>query len=360
MFDFNSLNIEQKKQVVQGFFVRNGEITQHNEGMCGDIFIIDQGETTIPRYVCIKISKLLKNESQIDASKRFVKELNTQLLFFFHPFVHWLFDIEVFEEMPIAAYYRYWGSDLALLIKQNQLSQISKLSIMLYSCLGLKHCYERGLICHQDLKPANIFIQDISNDYKNLPDFDILQLALIADFGLANASKEIQIFDGSRPYMAPEQWSKDVLSQATDIFALGVIFYELLTDGFHPIGIRLNKFWPKPENGNSKKYTKEKEWKKWIDKKCQIKEKKDIKEIEFIEQMLSQDPKLRPNIDEVINFLFSRIKDLDSEVFHSIKKLISELTKNSINLPLEQQWPYLDYKWKRVNQFINKETDASH
>lgn len=115
------------------------------------------------------------------------------------------------------------GNDLANLIKTSQPSQVTKLSLLVYTCIGLRHCYEKGLIAHQDLKPANNFIQNINGNFVGQPDLDIYEFAIVADFGLVNTFKE-DIFDGSRPYMAPEQWNKNELSQATHIFALGVIF----------------------------------------------------------------------------------------------------------------------------------------
>lgn len=81
-------------------------------------------------------------------------------------------------------------------------------------------------IVHRDLKPANIFLEDGS-----------IERPLIMDFGLSllDESQTEGSTAGTPRYMAPEQ-HEGVATARSDIFALGVIAYELLTGGVHPIG----------------------------------------------------------------------------------------------------------------------------
>jgi eukaryotic-like serine/threonine-protein kinase len=241
-FNFYELEDKFKRIILEGFYGR-GECVLNTSGLCGEIYVFDQGVNSIPRYSCIKLPKPIKNVSNEQTASRFIRELQLQLSFYHNKFVHWAFDFDTVFNIPVASF-RYWGNDLASLIKTTQPSHVTKLSLLIYICVGLKHCYCKGLIAHQDLKPANIFIQNIKSDFVGLPDLDIYDFAIVADFGLANAFIDYQVFDGSRPYMAPEQWNKNVLTQATDIFALGVILFELMTNGYHPVGIKLSDFWP--------------------------------------------------------------------------------------------------------------------
>jgi serine/threonine protein kinase len=221
---------------------------------------------------------------------------------------------------------------------------------MAYTCAGLRHCYNNGLIVHQDLKPSNIFLRNMRKGFRDLPDLDIYNFALIADFGLADASLEAKIFDGTRPYMAPEQWNKTDLSPSTDIFAIGVILYELITDGHHPVGIKLQDFWPYPKDGKSKKWTRENAWKKWVDQGCKIDDctsQLDSKVLTFIKTMISTNPASRPTIDEVIAFLLELIERECETSYTQVESLINYYDQQVSNGSLEKTWPCLYRKWKR-------------
>ncbi len=90
---------------------------------------------------------------------------------------------------------------------------------------GLEFAHEQGVV-HQDLKPANILIDDRQGR------------ALVADFGIAK-TKHIEFFArglvvGTPNYLAPEQAAARETDRRTDIYAMGVILFELLA-GFLPV-----------------------------------------------------------------------------------------------------------------------------
>lgn len=334
-------------------FGNKGKYSHKYEGNCGDIYVFDQGENVHPRYVCAKIPKLLDKSSLNEAIIRFVNELENQLLYHHHMCVHWPYDFSEVMGAPVALF-NYWGSDLGQLIHKPDVCKIEKLSIMVYICSGLKHCYENGLVSHQDLKPANIFLRNLKDDFIGLPDLNIYNLALIADFGLANAFLTSSVFDGSRPYMAPEQWEESKLSQKTDVFALGVILYELMTGGFHPIGIKLIDYWPSPINGNSKKWTRSEPWKKWAKTANKIFESVSPIEPEIqtlIQKMLSVDPLDRPSIDEVRSSLLDIIKNDSQESYIQLTFRVDCIERQASTESLKESWSYL---WEKWNQFQSR------
>src|SRR5262249_54983754 len=112
-----------------------------------------------------------------------------------------------------------------------QLSVAERLKVFQQICQAVQHAHQKGII-HRDLKPSNILVE--SHDGKPVPK--------VIDFGLAKAMNALPLTDrslfthfgavlGTPMYMAPEQAEYSALDVDTraDIYALGVILYELLT-----------------------------------------------------------------------------------------------------------------------------------
>lgn len=101
-------------------------------------------------------------------------------------------------------------------------------------CLGLQ-CAHQGInidgkICplvHRDIKPANILV---------IPDPILGQLVKILDFGIArflnyaSTASTSSGFNGTLPYCSPEQLDGEKLDSRSDIYSLGVMMFEMLTD----------------------------------------------------------------------------------------------------------------------------------
>jgi predicted Ser/Thr protein kinase len=114
------------------------------------------------------------------------------------------------------------GRELKEAIQNDDLSPRQKLDAFVQVCEAVAHAHERNVI-HRDLKPANVLLNE-NNE------------AFVLDFGLAKLSDEsLELTKtgaalGTPYYMAPEQIKspKDVDTRV-DVFALGVILYELMT-----------------------------------------------------------------------------------------------------------------------------------
>lgn len=345
---FYDLSDDEQELMMAVTLGNRGVVVKRLNGLCGVIFVLDQGEAVNPRYVCAKVPRKHETVSVGEMNRRFLCELAIQLHFSHHTFVHWCFDVREVLGVPVALF-RYWDGDLCRYMSGR--SDIRQLSLIVYCCSGLIHCYDRGLTAHQDLKPANIFVRDFETVITGLPDLDIYQVAMIADFGLANAFMNTPpVFDGSRPYMAPEQWQKSMLSEKTDVFALGVIFHELLTGGFHPAGIRTAEVWPTPLLGQPSKWTRSQSWKTWIARNCPLSAPveidMDIKIV--IEKMLSIEPSCRPSMLEVRELTLDLIKSRCEKAHDQLNHLIKYFDSNASRGSLEEEWPYLANKWKRL------------
>jgi serine/threonine-protein kinase len=134
-----------------------------------------------------------------------------------HPNICRVYDIAEYEGQHFLSMEYIDGEDLASLIKRiGYLSNEKALEITRQLVAGLSAAHERGVL-HRDLKPANIMIDGHGR-------------VRITDFGLAidlgDDVQENAIF-GTPAYMAPEQFTGKGASVRSDIYALGLILYEI-------------------------------------------------------------------------------------------------------------------------------------
>src|SRR6266446_1887802 len=118
-----------------------------------------------------------------------------------------------------------------LLAREAPLDPARVVSFMLQTCAAVGAAHDAGLI-HRDLKPANIFIEQRPN---------LAAVVKVLDFGVAKFVVEEHDDDyktltqvgaiiGTPRYMSPEQCSGGApLTPASDVYSLGIIFYEMLT-----------------------------------------------------------------------------------------------------------------------------------
>jgi serine/threonine-protein kinase len=134
-----------------------------------------------------------------------------------HPNICRVYDIGEFEGQHFLSMEYIDGEDLASLIQRiGHLSNEKALDITRQLIAGLAAAHDRGVL-HRDLKPANIMIDGRGR-------------VRITDFGLAVAvgdeAETAEMF-GTPAYMAPEQFAGKGASVRSDIYALGLILYEI-------------------------------------------------------------------------------------------------------------------------------------
>jgi len=136
-----------------------------------------------------------------------------------HPNVCRVYDIGEVEGQPYISMEYVDGEDLRSLLRRiGRLPADKATEIARRLCAGLAAAHDKGVL-HRDLKPANIMIDGQGK-------------VLITDFGLAGIADQFaggEVRAGTPAYMAPEQLAGKEVSAKSDIYALGLVLYEMFT-----------------------------------------------------------------------------------------------------------------------------------
>jgi len=197
------------------------------EGGMGEVWLAEQTHP-VRRRVALKIIKAGMDTTQVVA--RFEAERQA-LAVMDHPAIARVFDAGATPEgRPYFVMEYVRGEGIASYCNKHKLSIPSRIDLFLQVCDGVQHAHQKGII-HRDLKPSNILVT--VQDDRPVPK--------IIDFGVAKAITqhltdrtlytEQGVLIGTPEYMSPEQAEMTELDidTRTDVYALGVVFYELLT-----------------------------------------------------------------------------------------------------------------------------------
>ena len=197
------------------------------EGGMGEVWLAEQ---TLPirRQVAVKVIKAGMDTAQVVA--RFEAERQA-LALMDHPAIARVFDAGATPQgRPYFAMEYVRGETITAYATRHRLAIRDRLELFLQVCEGVQHAHQKGII-HRDLKPSNVLI-GMRDDSP---------VAKVIDFGVAKATTqtltertlhtELGAFIGTPEYMSPEQAEFGGLDidTRTDVYALGVILYELLT-----------------------------------------------------------------------------------------------------------------------------------
>ncbi|GMR20316.1 MAG: hypothetical protein BMS9Abin36_0911 [Gammaproteobacteria bacterium] len=137
-----------------------------------------------------------------------------------HPHIIRVFDAGIENDTHYIVMEYVPGTTLKTYCDPGNLMPIQRVTEIIFKCCkALEYAWQYGLI-HRDIKPANIMF---------LGDTEIK----VADFGAAlhHTAEQTQVVGavGSPAYMSPEQIKGQDLNNQTDIYSLGVVFYQMLT-----------------------------------------------------------------------------------------------------------------------------------
>ncbi len=194
------------------------------EGGMGAVYEAEQDQPR--RKVALKVIKTAWASPEL--IRRF--ELEGQVLGrLHHPGIAQIYEAGAAEtsygSQPYYAMELIHGMSLTGYANSRKLATRERLMLMIAVCEAVEHAHQRGII-HRDLKPANILVDE--NNQPKILDFG---LARITDSDV-EATRETDMGQllGTLAYMSPEQVLADPskIDTRSDIYSLGVIFYELL------------------------------------------------------------------------------------------------------------------------------------
>jgi predicted Ser/Thr protein kinase len=186
-------------------------------------------DTKFDRLVALKLFHQAR--ANADGRQRFLREA-TVAGRLNHPHIITVYDFGEQDDTVFIAMEYLAGNSLGSLISERQPHSLDeKLRLMIELCEGLSAAHDAGIL-HRDLKPDNLMVAPGGT-------------LKILDFGIAralDASGEVT-FAGSPSYMSPEQLKMSPLDVRSDVFAVGAVFYELLSFAKAFEGANIEQIW---------------------------------------------------------------------------------------------------------------------
>jgi serine/threonine protein kinase len=357
LYDFERDN---QLQLIASHLQHYGRLTgPRKEGAFGEIFTFERDG--YPRHIiakCPKIEKFGSDARAREALGKTVIELEKTLSYYRHPGVHRISGLELVHGWPFLMSRLRKGTLADLIADPTQWTLTSKLMSLVQIARTLNYCQRVGLIAHQDLKPDNIFFDLPKEKYAIEADnyVGMVHEIYVADFGIADAFRDIGKNSGSYPYMAPEQHNKGLLEDGSkiDVFALAVIAFECLSDGLHPIGERTSDVWPIRLSEKPRKWGHEEVWKTWARRKKTINfegaaDHTPIVVRDLISRSLSTEHQRRPSMSDFEETLWDALRTVDADSAAGLRMQLDYLEGLASNP--ESGWPYMEARLHELREF---------
>lgn len=212
------------------------------EGGMGVVYLAKQSMPE--RLVAIKVIRSLA--PSLDLIRRFEREASV-LARLSHPGIAQIFDsgsAPIYSSKPVPYLVLEYvdGTPLLAHVSTEKLDEAARLRLFIDICRAVQYAHQRGVI-HRDLKPANVLVQRIMEGEAGGTRHVRAQTKIL-DFGVARTleddnSRQTQAGSliGTLSYMSPEQIAGETADTRSDVYALGVILFELLS-GKLPIDVR--------------------------------------------------------------------------------------------------------------------------
>ncbi len=188
-------------------------------------------DPSLDRVVALKTISLGDAEGRQEYEKRFLLEAKAAGKLT-HPNIVTIFDYGEEEGLAYMAMELLEGADLRSRIRQGGIPPMEAVEIALQVADGLGFAHEFGVV-HRDVKPGNIML--LERGAVKIMDFGIARMRH------ADHKTSTGMVLGTPRYMSPEQISGQPVDQRSDIFSLGTVLYEMLTQTSLFAGLDVNQ-----------------------------------------------------------------------------------------------------------------------
>ena len=200
-------------------------ISQLGAGGMGEIY--RARDTRLGRDVALKF--VLAEAGSPGARDRLLREARAASALN-HPHICTVYDVGEHDGQPVIAMELLEGETLSARLQRGRLDIDSAVDLAMQVADALAAAHERGII-HRDLKPANLFVTR-RGDAKIL-DFGLARMVLTSPADARTVAADVQLTTpgtvaGTAAYMSPEQARGEVVDARSDLFALGVLLYEVV------------------------------------------------------------------------------------------------------------------------------------
>jgi serine/threonine protein kinase len=182
------------------------------KGGMGEVYRADDltlGQSVALKFLPAELARAPERLARFHAEVRIARQVS-------HPHVCRIYDIGEADGQPFLTMEYIDGEDLAALLRRiGRLPEEKGIELARQLCQGLAAAHDRGVI-HRDLKPANVMIDGRGQ-------------VRLTDFGLAAAGPVEDVRSGTPGYQAPEQLAGREVTARSDLFALGLVLYEVFT-----------------------------------------------------------------------------------------------------------------------------------
>ncbi|MCD6272743.1 MAG: serine/threonine protein kinase [Deltaproteobacteria bacterium] len=203
-------------------------IEQTGRGAMG---IVYKGrDPRLNRLTAIKTIRFIDDFDKIrviNTKKQFYREAEV-IAKLSHPNIVAIYDVGEDKGLSYLAMEYLEGESLEKYTNTNNLLSITKcIDIIIQACNALEYAHNHDIV-HRDIKPANIML--VEDGLVKVTDFGIARITASSNYNSGyNSGTHTGIIKGTPYYMSPEQTKGMKLTGPSDIFSLGVVFYQLLT-----------------------------------------------------------------------------------------------------------------------------------